>query len=60
MPYKVEQVGENFKVINADTGDVKATHSPPDAKEKAERQVRLLNAVENDPAFAEKVREENG
>lgn len=59
MPYKIEQEGENFKVINADTGDVKAVHSPPDAKEKAERQVRLLNAVENDPAFAQKVKEEH-
>lgn len=59
MPYEVVQEGENYKVINKDTGDVKATHSPPDAQEKAERQVRLLNAVENDPAFAEKVKNED-
>jgi len=55
MPYKIEQDGENYKVVNEQTGETKATHEPPDAKEKAERQVRLLNAVENDPAFAEKV-----
>lgn len=59
MPYKIEADGENYKVINEDTGDVKATHTPPDAKEKAVRQVRLLNGIENDPAFANKVEAED-
>jgi hypothetical protein len=58
MPYTVEADGDNYKVINEDTGEVKATHMPPDAKDKAERQVRLLNAVENDPAFAKKIESE--
>jgi hypothetical protein len=49
MPYEISKDGENYKVINSDTKEVKATHNPPDAKEKAERQVRLLHAVENDP-----------
>jgi hypothetical protein len=47
MPYKIEQDGENYKVVNEATGEVKATHTPPDAKEKAERQIRLLHEVEN-------------
>ena len=59
MPYKIEQDGEKYKVINETTGETKATHEPPDAKEKAERQVRLLNAVENDPEFAQKVKNED-
>lgn len=48
MPYKIEKDGENYKVINEDTGEVKAVHEPPDAKEKAERQVRLLHGVEHE------------
>lgn len=46
MPYEIRQVGEAYEVINKDTGDVKAKHEPPDAKEKAERQVALLHEVE--------------
>jgi len=46
MPYKIEKDGETYKVVNADTGDVKATHEPPDAQAKAERQVDLLNEIE--------------
>lgn len=49
MPYEIRKNGENYEVVNKDTGDVKATHEPPDAKEKAERQLKLLEAVENDP-----------
>jgi hypothetical protein len=49
MPYKAEQRGEDWVVINTDTEEVKATHEPPDAQDKAERQVKLLHAVENDP-----------
>jgi len=48
MPYKVVKDGENYNVVNSESGDVKATHEPPDAEEKAERQVKLLHAVEND------------
>lgn len=47
MPYEIKQDGENYQVINKDTGDVKATHTPPDAQEKAERQVKLLHMIEN-------------
>lgn len=54
MPYEIRQEGEDFVVINKDTGDVKATHKPPEAKEKAERQVRLLNAIEHDPNWEPK------
>ena len=52
MPYEARQAGENWEVVNKDTGDVKATHEPPDAKEKAEKQVKLLHAVENDPEWS--------
>jgi hypothetical protein len=51
MPYKIEKDGENYNVINEDSGEVKAVHEPPDAKEKAERQVRLLEAIEHDPGW---------
>lgn len=51
MPYKIEKDGENYNVVNEESGEVKATHEPPDAKDKAERQVHLLNAVENDPGW---------
>lgn len=52
MPYKAKQDGDNWVVVNADD-EVKATHTPPDAKENAERQVELLNRVEDDPAWDE-------
>jgi len=48
MPYEIRQNGDNYDVINSDTGEVKATHEPPDAKEKAEKQIALLHHVEND------------
>lgn len=51
MPYEIRQSGDNYEVVNKDTGDVKATHEPPDAKGKAERQVHLLEAMENDPGW---------
>lgn len=47
MPYEIKQDGDNYLVINKDTGDVKATHVPPDAKDKAEKQVRLLHGLEH-------------
>lgn len=48
MPYEVKKMEgtENYEVVNSETHEVKATHLPPDAKEKAERQVRLLNDIE--------------
>lgn len=46
MPYEIRESGDNYDVVNKDTGEVKATHTPPDAKEKAERQIRLLERVE--------------
>lgn len=51
MPYEIREAGEDYEVINKETGEVKATHKPPDAKEKAERQVHLLEAIENDPGW---------
>jgi len=53
MPYEVrkQERTENYEVINKDTGDVKFVHEPPDAKDKAERQVRLLETIENDPGW---------
>lgn len=51
MPYKAEQRGDDWVVINTETEEVKATHQPPEAKEKAERQVRLLEAIENDKGW---------
>jgi len=53
MPYSVrKQEGtENYEVINTDTDEVKAVHEPPDAKEKAEKQVHLLEAIEHNPGW---------
>jgi hypothetical protein len=54
MPYEVRAAGDNYEVVNKDSGDVKAVHEPPDAKDKAERQVRLLEAIENNPDWEQK------
>jgi hypothetical protein len=54
MPYKMHEDGDAWIIVNEETGDTKARHEPPDAKEKAERQLRLLNAIENDPNWEEK------
>lgn len=51
MPYEVRKDGENYQVVNTDTDEVKATHQPPDAEEKARRQVRLLHEIESDPGW---------
>lgn len=48
MPYKKEKKGDKWCVINADTGDEKACHN---TEEEADRQIRLLHAIENDPTF---------
>jgi hypothetical protein len=47
VPYKVEKKGDQWCVINADTGEEKACHA---TEEDAERQKRLLLAIENDPS----------
>lgn len=47
MPYQIKQEGEDFLVVNSDTEEVKARHTPPDAKEKAEKQVKLLHGIEH-------------
>lgn len=47
MPYEIREAGENYEVVNSETGEVKAVHEPPDAKEKAEKQLRLLEGVEH-------------
>lgn len=52
MPYEVRKgEGETYEVVNKESGSVKAVHQPPDAKEKAEKQIKLLEAVENDPEW---------
>lgn len=51
MPYEIRPSGEDYEVVNTETKEVKATHKPPDAKDKAERQVRLLEAIEHDPGW---------
>lgn len=51
MPYKVVMDGETANVVNEESGAIRDTHQPPDAKEKAERQVRLLNDIESDPSW---------
>lgn len=55
MPYEARKAegSEDYEVINSETKEVKATHSPPDAKEKAERQVELLHDVEKDGSWDE-------
>lgn len=53
MPYEAKQDGEDWIVINSDTGEEKARHTPPDAKDKADRQIHLLNAIEKDPAWGD-------
>ena len=45
MPYKVEQQGDDWVVINTETDEVKAHH---ETKEDAERQVRLLHELEKE------------
>lgn len=44
VPYEVRSNGSAFEVINRDTGKVKAKHT---SKEEADRQVKLLHAIEH-------------
>lgn len=46
MPYEIRKDGDAYLVVNSETGDVKAKHTDPDAKEKAEKQVALLHDLE--------------
>lgn len=46
MPYKAEKDGNDWVVINTETGEIRARHEPPDAEDKAKRQVKLLEVVE--------------
>ena len=48
MPYHVQEKDGKYLVINDETGDTKAEH---DTKEEAERQVKLLHEIENDPEW---------
>lgn len=53
MPYEIKGPDSDgkYEVVNKDSGEVKAKHA---TKEDAERQVRLLHAVENDPEWEAK------
>lgn len=51
MPYEVKEEDGRYCVYNKDSGEKKACH---ETKEDADRQVRLLHAVENDPNWEEK------
>jgi hypothetical protein len=53
MPYEAKKNGENWDVVNKETGAVKATHEPPDAEAQAKRQATLLNDVESNPEWGE-------
>lgn len=53
MPYEIKQDGDNYDVVNTETHEVVAHHEPPDAKEKAEHQIKLLHEIENDPRWDE-------
>jgi hypothetical protein len=48
MPYETRPVGDKVEVVSKDTGRVVATHLPPDAQDKADKQIHLLEAVEHD------------
>ena len=55
MPYSIRKSGRNYDVIRADTGEHVATHKPPDAKKKAEAQIRLLEEKEHGKDSPDKV-----
>jgi hypothetical protein len=48
MPYEIKPSNSGYDVVNKDTQEVKAHHA---TKEDAERQVRLLHAVESNPEW---------
>lgn len=51
MPYEAKADGDDYIVVNTETSEEKARHSPPDAKEKADRQVAILNEYEGDDEY---------
>jgi hypothetical protein len=51
MPYKIVKDGDCYNVVSKDTDRIVARHEPPDAEEKAKKQVHLLEAVEHDPQW---------
>lgn len=53
MPYKKQQNGENWEIVNEESGDVVAVHEPPEAEAKADRQLKLLDEIEKDPQWDE-------
>lgn len=48
MPYQIRKSGSGFQVVNRLTEKVHAKHT---TKEKAEAQLRLLEAIDHDPKF---------
>lgn len=48
MPYEIRSEGDRHCIYNSETGDKKGCH---DTKEEAERQLRLLEAIEHDPGW---------
>lgn len=49
MPYSIKPNGDGtYKVVNAITGKV---HSKRTSKEKAEAQVRVMEAADNNPGW---------
>lgn len=44
MPYKIKEKGTKYQVMNIESGKV---HSKGTTKGKAEKQVRLLRAIEH-------------
>lgn len=44
VPYEVKKEGDEYVVVNKDTGETKAHHA---TKEEAEAQVRLLEGIEH-------------
>lgn len=45
MPYRIKQKGDEFQVVNSDTGDVKGTHP---TRRQAVAQLRALYANTKD------------
>lgn len=46
MPYKIEKDGDKFKVVNAESGDVKGTH---DTEAEAQAQIGAIEANTDEP-----------
>ena len=46
MPYEIKKEGSDYVVVNTHTGQ-RRVHTGPNAKLKAERQLRLLRGVEH-------------